>query len=152
PRDFSRQVRWFPCRAWCGWLSCGPLPFSPCCWGYRSETGRSVASDVRCDHLAGIDDAVEFCRADGAKLQRRLLERQVVIQGVMGNPGCLVVADHRAERGDQHQGTLHEMADLLEVRLHALDEELAEIHTAVSQEPDRFGDIEDQQRLVDVHL
>src|SRR6516164_7692160 len=72
----------------------------------------SVHSDVGLDHLARIDDAVELRRADRAELQGRLLECQVVIQGVMRDLGSLVVADHRAECSDQHQGTLNERANL----------------------------------------
>jgi hypothetical protein len=34
-----------------------------------------VHSDIRLDHLSGIDDAIEFGRADGAELERGLSVR-----------------------------------------------------------------------------
>jgi hypothetical protein len=42
---------------------------------------RSVGCDVGSDHLPRIDDSIEFLRADGADLQRGLLECQVALQG-----------------------------------------------------------------------
>ena len=70
----------------------------------------------------------------------------------MRDPGRLVVADHRRERRDQHEGAGHVLVDPLEVRLRALDQELAEVRAPVRQDRDRMHDVEDHQRLVDVHL
>src|SRR3979411_2533975 len=62
--------------------------------------------DVRLDHLCRIDDAVELLLGNEAELQRRRLEGEIVVHRVMRDPGRLVVADHRRERGDEHQGAL----------------------------------------------
>src|SRR5262249_61445669 len=59
----------------------------------------SVCCDVGLDHLSRIDNAIEFRRADRPEFQRGLLERQVMIQGVVRDLGGLVVADHGAECG-----------------------------------------------------
>src|SRR5262245_66598032 len=104
--------------------------------GLAFDVDGSVHSDVGPDHFAGIDDAVELRRADGPELERGLLERHVVVKGVMRHPGSLIVADHGAKRGDQHQGALHEVTDLLEVRLGAFDQKLAEVSATVGHEPD----------------
>ena len=65
---------------------------------------------------------------------------------------CLVVTDHRAQGRHQHQRAFDELADPLLVRLSTLDQKDAEVMAAVGEKPRGFGDIEDHQRLVDVHL
>ena len=89
---------------------------------------------------------------DEAELQRGGLQREVVVHGVVGDLRGLVVADHRRQRRHQHQRALDVLLDLLEVRLGALDQELAEVGAAVGHDRDRMRDVEDHQRLVDVHL
>jgi hypothetical protein len=44
---------------------------------------QSVPSRVGSYHLLRIDNPIEFLRADGAEVERGLLEREVVIQSVM---------------------------------------------------------------------
>src|SRR5262245_17928905 len=71
--------------------------------GLRSTIFRSVTGDIRLDHLPRIDNPVEIRRTDSAELQCGLLERQVVIEREMGNLRSLVVTNHRAKCGDEHQ-------------------------------------------------
>src|SRR6266851_1512471 len=99
--------------------------------------------DVGPDHLCGIDDAVEFLLGNEAELQRGSLEREIVVHRVMRNPGRLVVADHRRQRGDEHQGAVDIFLDLLRVRPGSLDEELAEICASISHDRDRMRDVVD---------
>src|SRR5579871_2507272 len=73
------------------------------------------------DHLGGIDDAIELVFADEAELECRLLEREVVVHGVMRDLGCLVVADDGRQRGHEHQRAVDVFLDLLEVRSCSLD-------------------------------
>src|SRR5262249_56478895 len=49
--------------------------------------------DIRVDHLRRLDDTIEFGLRDKAQLQRRILEREVVVHGVVGDLRRLVVAD-----------------------------------------------------------
>ena len=108
--------------------------------------------DVRPDHLCRIDDAIEFRLGDEAELQRSGLEREVVVHRVVCDLRRLVVADDRRQRRDQHQRAVDVFLDLLKVGLRPLDQEPAEIRAAVGQDRDRMGDVEDDQRLVDVHF
>ena len=39
----------------------------------------ATSGDVRLDHLGGVDDAVELGLADETKLQRGLLEGEIVV-------------------------------------------------------------------------
>ena len=45
----------------------------------------SAGRDVGLDHLGGVDDAIELGLADETKLQRGLLEGEIVVHRVMGN-------------------------------------------------------------------
>src|ERR1700686_3077633 len=106
-----------------------------CC--YLASEDRSVAcSDIGFYHLRWIDDAVEFLLGNEAELQRRSLEREIVVHRVMRHLGRLVVTDHRRERGHEHQGAVDIFLDLLCIRLGSFDEEFAEICTAVRHDRD----------------
>jgi hypothetical protein len=69
----------------------------------RRQARPSAARDMRIDHRCGIDDAVELIGANDTELKRRLAQREVMIERVMGDLRGLVVADHGRERGDQHK-------------------------------------------------
>ena len=86
-----------------------------------------AGGDIGVDHLGRVDDAVEVGLGDEAELQRGGFEREVVVLGVMRDLRRLVVADHRHQRGHQHQRALDILLDLFAVRLGALDQEFAEI-------------------------
>src|ERR1700679_409627 len=82
---------------------------------------RSFTGDIRFYHLGGVDDAIELRLRDEAKLQRGVLQREIVVHRMMGDLRCLVVADHRRKGGHQHEGTAHVFLYLLQVRLRAFD-------------------------------
>src|SRR6266480_2206987 len=114
----------------------------------RSGTG----CHIRFHHLFWIDDAIKFSLSDKSQLQGGSLECEVIIHRVMRDLRCFVVTDHRRERGYQHQGAVHILFDLLQIRFGALDQELAEVGVAIGHDCDRVGDVEDHQRLVNVHF
>src|SRR5215831_14285132 len=118
----------------------------------RRRLGGWCFRHVRSYHLAWIDDAVELCFGYEAQLQRRRLQCQIVVHSVMGDLRGLVVTDDGRKGCHQHQRALHVLVDLLQVRLGSLDQELSEVDTAVGHDCDRVGDVEDHQRLVDIHL
>ena len=64
----------------------------------------------------------------------------------------LVVADDRHQRRHQHQRAIDVLGDPGAVRLRSLDQEPAEVRAAVRQDRDGLHHVEDDQRLVDVHL
>src|SRR5882757_7707399 len=97
--------------------------------GYAGPGGIHFLGDVGPDHLCGIDDAVELLLGNEAELQRRCLEREIVVHRVMRDLRRLVVTDHRRQRGNEHQGAVDIFPDLLRVWPGALDEELAEVRT-----------------------
>jgi hypothetical protein len=66
--------------------------------GSRPSSGRG--GDVRLHHLRRIDHAIERLLVDESQLQGSFFEREIVIQGVMRDPGGLIIADHRHQRGD----------------------------------------------------
>src|SRR5262245_60326597 len=70
----------------------------------------------------------------------------------MRNFGSFVIADHGRESCDQHERLLDVLIDLLQIGLGTLDEKLAEVGAAVRHDRDRVSDIEDHQRLVNVHF
>src|SRR5262249_21194958 len=103
-------------------------------------------------HFLWIDDAIEFGLRDVAQFQSGRLQRQIVVHGVVSDLRRFVVADHRRERRDQHERALHIFVDLFQIGLGALDQEPAEIRAAVRHDRYRVGNVEDNQRLIDVHF
>jgi hypothetical protein len=65
---------------------------------------------------------------------------------------AFVIADNGRKRRYQHQRTLNEFVDLLQIGLSALDQELAEVGAAIGHDRDGMGGVENHQRLVNVHL
>jgi len=55
------------------------------------------------DHKLGPDVLVKVRFADDLKLERSLLERQVVLVSVFGGLAGGVVADDRVEAGNEHE-------------------------------------------------
>src|SRR6266446_1715940 len=119
-----------------------PRELTPGRWR-RSDVARSrrhPPRHVRPDHLRRVDDAIELFRRDVSQLQRGLPERQVVVQRVVGNLRCLVVADDRRQCGGEHQRPLDVLVDLLHVQLRALDQELAEVGATIREDRDGLDD------------
>src|SRR5262245_24388763 len=81
----------------------------------------SATVDTAADHLPGVDDLVEPLRVDIAGLERGFLQSQALVVRLVRNRGRLVVADHRAERGHQHQRAVDHLVDPLSVEPRALD-------------------------------
>src|SRR5919197_5878172 len=54
-------------------------------------------------HLLGPDPLVELLGGDQPELHRGLLQRLVLLVRLLGDLRCVVVADVRVERGEQHQ-------------------------------------------------
>src|SRR5258708_40144166 len=63
----------------------------------------SITGHVGLDHLGRVDDAHELRLRHETELQRRSLEREVVVHRIVSDLRRLVVTDHRRERGYQHQ-------------------------------------------------
>src|ERR1700704_3194274 len=125
---------------WSGW---------PPRYGKRLPSAR--LRDVWPNHFHRIDDTVEFSLSDKAKLQSRGLESEILIHGVVSDLRGFVVADDGRKCRHQHERTFDILVDLLQIRLGALDQELPEVHATVGHDRYRVGDVEDHQRLVDVH-
>src|SRR5580698_1546523 len=70
----------------------------------------------------------------------------------MRNLRRFVVPNHRRERGHKHQRALDELIDLLEIGLCSFDQELTKVRASVGHDRYRMGHVEDDQRLVDIHL
>src|SRR5713226_6635794 len=82
--------------------------------------------DIRPDHLCRIDDAIEFLLGNEAELQRRCLEREIVVHRVVRDLGGFVITDHRRQCGHEHERPIDILLDLLSVRPGPFDEEPAE--------------------------
>ena len=104
---------------------------------------RCRGSHVGLRHFLWIDHSIEFGFRHKAQFKGGLLQREIIIQGVMSNLRRLVVADDRRKRRHEHQRTLHIFIDLLEVRFGTLDQELAVVRAAVGHDRARVGEIED---------
>src|SRR5262249_39340254 len=102
---------------------------SPATAGATSRRSRiaGIGRDVRPNHLRRVDDTVELRLAYEPQLERRLLERQIIVQGVVGDLRGLVVPDNRRKCGDEHQRAVDGFLDLLQIGRGALDQELGEI-------------------------
>ena len=56
------------------------------------------------------------------------------------------------KRGDQHQGAVHVFPYFFQIRLGAFNQEFAEVRAPVSHDGHGVGDVEDDERFVDIHL
>src|SRR6266852_2739001 len=93
-----------------------------------AETLASSASgDAMANHLFRIDDLIEAPFVDETGSKRSLLQRQAIVICLVRNRRCLVIADHRAQRGDQHQRAAEQFVDPRAVQPRPLDREAAEL-------------------------
>src|ERR1700723_1462612 len=112
--------------------------------GGDTQTARdSPAPDPMANHLFRIDDRVEPLRVDVARFERRGPQRQVLVIGLVCDRRCLVVADHRAERGDQHQGATKQFLDPRAVQAGPFHREFAELVTRVAQDAGGMEEVVD---------
>src|SRR5437899_2257381 len=75
----------------------------------------SRMSDLRSrvGHVLRADEFIEFLSGEIAKLEDGFTEAEVFVVRFLGGFCCPVVADARAQSGDQHQGILHVKINLL---------------------------------------
>src|SRR5438105_5525669 len=112
-------------------------------WAADSAELSGGRCNIGFHHLARIHNAIEFRLAYKAQLQGGGPERQIIVEGVVSDLGCLVIADDGRESRHQHQRTFDVLIDLLKIGLGTLDQEFAEICDAVGHDRDGMGDIED---------
>ena len=72
--------------------------------------------ESRMRHIFGADDFVEFFAGEVAELQGSFAQAEVLVVSLVRDLGGFVVADFRAQRGDQHQRILHVLLDALAIR------------------------------------
>src|SRR5207249_4046655 len=84
-----------------------------------------TALEARLGQLRRVHDPVQLLFAEAA-LAGQLADRPAAAERLLRHPGGLVVADHRRERGRQHQAPLDQLRSPLG-RLQALDAALREV-------------------------
>src|SRR6266446_7096792 len=104
------------------------------------------------DHLCRINHPVKLVFRYEAQLECAFLECEVVVQGIMGDFRGLVVTKDGRECSDQHERAVNVLFNLFQVRLGAFNEELSEVRAPICHDRDGMGDVEDDQRLVNVHF
>jgi hypothetical protein len=92
---------------------------------------------------AGVDDAVELFGADVAGVERGFTQGTAGAVGVVRDGGCLVVADDRRERGDQHQGLTDVFVDPLLIQIDPVDAEGLQFLACVAENPRRVQEVVD---------
>src|SRR5207302_1583610 len=86
-------------------------------WAADSAGLSGGRCNIGLHHLARIDNAIEFRLGYKAQFQGGGLKRQVIVQGVVSDLGCLVIADDGRESCHQHQRTFDVLIDLLKIGL-----------------------------------
>lgn len=104
------------------------------------------------DHELGADDAVKLLAGDFARLDGRLAERDALLVRVLGDGSSGVVASDGIQARNEHQTLVHDLVNLLLVRLDADNAVLAERVGSVSEEADRLEEVFDKNGLEDVKL
>jgi len=118
----------------------------------RVERALQILGDTVPDHLPGIDDLVEPLLVDETGFERSLLQCQAIIICLMRDRRGLVVADHRAERGHQHQRASDRLLDPRAVQSRSLHGEAAEFVARVAEHPGRVEEVVDHDRAHRVEL
>src|SRR6266446_702869 len=108
--------------------------------------GALAAGDTVPDHLARVDDLVEARLVDITGLERGLFQAQVCVVRLVRDFGRLVIADHRAERGHQHQRAADHLVDALLVEPGSLDRETPQLVASVAQHTGGMQEIIDDDR------
>src|SRR5260370_24164245 len=98
-------------------------------------TGHLASADTVPDHLPGIDDPVEPLFVDVAGLERGVLQSQALVIRLVGDRGRLVVADHRAEGGDQHQRAADHLVDALAIEPRPFHGEAPQLVAGIAEHP-----------------
>src|SRR5205814_1229546 len=103
--------------------------------GGRNTSG---SADPFADHVLGNDHLVILLLADFSRPQRGLFEGRTVGGGLLGDVRGILVADHRRQRGHQHQRVPDVAVDLVAIELRALDRVGPEFLAAVAQDRTRI--------------
>src|SRR5216684_7746386 len=106
----------------------------------------------RVGHVLRADEFIEFLCGEIAKLDDRFAEAEVFVMRFLGGFGGPVVADARAQSGDQHQRILHVKINLLGVGLNADGAVVHETVAGVRKQLDGVEEIENHHRLENVEL
>src|SRR5262249_14155300 len=94
-------------------------------------SGRGGCRYVGSDHFLRIDNTIEFSLGHVPELQRRGLQREIVVHRVMRNLGGFVITNHRRKRRDQHERLFDILIDLLQIGLGSFHQELSEIRARI---------------------
>src|SRR5229473_1171829 len=103
-------------------------------------------------HVLGLDEGVEFFGGDVAELEGGFAEADVGVVGGFGDLSGLVVADFGGEGGDEHQGVLDVVVNLLAIGFDAFDAVFDEAVAGVGEEFDGVQIIENYYGLENVEL
>src|SRR6266852_3147159 len=103
-------------------------------------------------HVLGLDEGVEFFGGDVAELDGGFAEADAGVVGGFGDLGGVVVADFGSKGGDEHEGVLEVVIDLLAVGFDAADAVFDETVAGVSEEFDGVQIVEDDDGLENVEL
>src|SRR5260370_14944732 len=117
----------------------------------RAASTSAPANSVP-DRLFRVDDLVKALLVDIAGLERGLLQGQPLVIGLVRDRRGFVVADHRAQRGHQHQRAVNHLVDALAVEPRALDREMPQLLAGIAEDAGRVQEIVDDDRAHRVEL
>ena len=101
-------------------------------------------------HVLGLDEGVEFFGGDVAEFEGGFAEADAGVVGGFGDLGGVVVANFGGEGGDEHEGILDVVVDLLAVGFDAEDAMFDEAVAGVGEEFDGVQIIENDNGLENV--
>ncbi len=113
---------------------------------------KTKAELLGAEHLLWADPLVKLGGLDEAQLDRGLPQRAALLVRVLRDPGRLVVADMRIQRGHQHERPVQQLRDPRAIRLDAAHAVHAEGARRVAEQPERVQHVADDERLVDVEV
>lgn len=103
-------------------------------------------------HLLRAHPLIELRLSQVTQLQRRLLQREALLVGVLCNVGSLVISDVGVQSSHQHQGVVHQLVDPPGIRLQTSQAVPDERLASVSNQPDRVKNVSGNQRLEHIQL
>src|SRR3954463_10207854 len=116
---------------YCSWPACATdgainaatAPRRPPAMSLFARRGHSTCRSTGPRHVLRHDYAVVVVLGEVAEGHRRFLGGEPVLVRVLGDGGCVVVADRLVEPGHQHERPVDVLGDLLPVGLYAFDRE-----------------------------
>ncbi len=103
-------------------------------------------------HVLGFDEGVEFFGGDVAEFDGGFAKADASVVGSFGNLGGVVVTDFGGEGGNEHEGVLEVMIDLLAVGFNAADAVFDEAVAGIGEEFYGVQIIENDHGLENVEL